>query len=59
MMLFDKYHYEWLNRYKMIQRMVWWREIDPGEFWVQNTVKMLEPMCDNIERFMDYWKQER
>ena len=50
----SKYRNHWLSPYTICERICWWREIDYDEPWVKRLVKILDPVMDVYEKFLDF-----
>ena len=50
----SKYKNHWLSPYTICEKIVFWREIDYDEPWVQNVNKSLSPVMEVIQKTLDF-----
>jgi len=49
----SKYRDHWVSPYTICEKLCWWREIDYDEPWVQRLNKILTPVCQLWQKFLD------
>ena len=49
----NKYKNHWVSPYKICEKICWWREIDYDEPWVKGVNKVLNPVCELWQKFLD------
>ena len=49
----SKYRSHWLSPYRIADTLCFWREIDYDEPWVKQFNRVMEPVCQGVQWFLD------
>jgi hypothetical protein len=49
----SKYRNHWVSPYTVAEKLCFWREVDYDEPWVKRFVKIVSPICEGWQWFLD------